>query len=114
MSADDDVRSLRCMLSEKLGLPAPQRLRLKCGSRDLRDRDPVSAIDVTVHAMLRGGLAGGSGAKRARTTPMEESIDETSYFSSDDEESLEKHLRESLERVCRAARPVKKKNHAFA
>ena len=37
--------SLRSRLHEETGLPASQGLRLKCGSRDLRDRDPVSAID---------------------------------------------------------------------
>ena len=65
VSADDDVRSLRCLLSEELGLPASQGLRLKCGSRDLRDGDRISAIGGTVHAMPRGGLAGGRpGSKR--------------------------------------------------
>lgn len=70
-SADDDVRSLRSKLSKELGLPASQGLRLKCGTRDLRDRDPISAIDATVHAMPSGGLAGGRpGSKR----PVEQTV----------------------------------------
>ena len=60
-SVDDDVRSLRCMLSEKFGLPASQGLRLKCGTRDLRDGDAVSTIGgATVRVQPGGGLAGGA------------------------------------------------------
>ena len=73
VSEEEDVRSLRCLLSKELGLPASQGLRLKCGSRDLRDGDRISAIGGTVHAMPHGGLAGGAGSKRpAKNAPLEQ------------------------------------------
>ena len=93
-SADEDVGWLHSKISKELGLPASQGLRLKCGTRDLRDEALISAIDATVHAMPGGGLAGGASAKRARTTSTEESIDDAPDVSpvheclSDDEYSL--------------------------
>ena len=83
MSTDGDVRSLRSKVSEELGLPASQGLRLKCGHRDLRDSDPISAVDATVQAMLRGGLAGGTALQL-----MPDSEDE-SYDRSDDERAAD-------------------------
>ena len=89
VSVDDDVRSLRCKLSEKLGLPASQGLRLKCGSRDLRDGDRISAIDATVHAMPRGGLAGGGPKRAAEKAPLaEKKRSKYELAPSDDEDPL--------------------------
>ena len=58
-SAGEDVGWLRSKISEELGLPAG--LRLKCGTRDLRDGDAVSTIGgATVRVQPGGGLAGGA------------------------------------------------------
>ena len=72
VAANGDVLELRLLLSEELGLPASQGLRLKCGTRDLRDKDPISLIDATVLVMLRGGLAGGTRSDSKRPREQEE------------------------------------------
>ena len=65
-SAGEDVGWLRSKISEELGLPAWPGLRLKCGTRDLRDGKAVSTIGgATVHVQWGGGLAGGAANEQA-------------------------------------------------
>jgi len=54
------VGALRQWASNRVGLPCPSLLRLKCGSRDLAcDAMALAEVDMSVHALLR--LPGGKG-----------------------------------------------------
>ena len=54
VAPNERVESLRRRFGEEIGLLSTSKmLRLKCGSRDLHDRDLVSTIDAPVKVMLR-------------------------------------------------------------
>ena len=74
-SADEDVGWLRSRLHEETRLPASQGLRLKCGNRDVYDRDPISAINAEVQVILGGGLAGGASTSDAASDDEEAGLD---------------------------------------
>jgi len=59
-----DAGSLRDYVHSELGLPPSQSVRLKCGTRDLRDHAPLSDVHETIHVMLSGGLSGGAPKRR--------------------------------------------------
>ena len=54
------VGALRQWASDRVGIPCPSLLRLKCGTRDLAcDAMALAEVDMSVHALLR--LPGGKG-----------------------------------------------------